>query len=190
MKRNYITAFIVFYVFLILGCAGGVATSFIYSDFNFGQVERVAIVPFENLSLEQGTGNYVSRVFMTELLATNTFDIVEPGEVTKVLATQGLVKAAELNLDQIKKIASDLKVQAIILGSVGESTPLRTGTLNSHLISIDIRMVDVETGTTVWSSNVNTTGPGFFSRLFGTGDQTRGESVRKAVRKAIHSLVK
>lgn len=75
-------------------------------------------------------------------------------------------------------------------GTVGESGQFRSGNLTMHVVSLDFRMVTVETGATVWSSVVNTNGPGFFSRLMGTGEQTRGKVVRTAIRRAIRTLVR
>ena len=176
---------------LTLSCAATRSTSFIHPEYDFGQVERVAVVPFENLSTEQGTASYVTRVFLTELLASGAFDVVEPGEVTKVIGGLGPGRAAELSLEQLKKAGQDLGVQAVIFGTVGESAELRSSSgVNTHVISLDLRMVDTETGTTIWSAVVNTGGPGLVSRIFGTGDPSRGAAVRKAVRKAIRSLVR
>ena len=174
----------------LLGCAATRTTSFLHPEFDFSSVERVAVVPFEDLTREQGTGSYVTRVFLTELLATGAFDVVEPGEVTRVVGSLGPTRPAELNYDQIKKAGQQLNVQTVIFGTVGESVELRSSSSSAHAVSLDVRMVEVETGATIWSAVVNTGGPGFFARLFGTGEQTRGAAVRKAVRKSIGTLVR
>ena len=175
----------------LLSCAATHTTTFLHPEFDFGQIERVAVIPFENLSTDQATGNYATRVFITELLATGAFDIVEPGEVTRVVGPLVTGRGAELSIDQIKKAGQDLKVQAVIFGTVGESADLRSSSGGSaHVLSLDLRMVETENGSTIWSSVVNTGGPGLFARLFGAGDQSRGSAVRKAARTAVHSLVK
>jgi polysaccharide biosynthesis protein PelC len=175
---------------LTAGCASTISTVFVNPEFGFGGVERVAVVPFENLSSDQGIGDYVTRVFLTELLAAKAFDIIEPGEVTHYLAAKGIAKSNEETIDQIKEMGKTLNVQAVIFGSIGESTPYRSGTQASHILSLNVRMVGVETGSTVWSAVVNTKGPGFFARMFGVGERTRSDAVRLAVEKAIKSLVK
>ena len=181
----------VFLSALFVSCTASRTTSFLHPEFAFAQVERVAVVPFENLSSEQGISNYTTRVFLTELLATGSFDIVEPGEVTRVVGSLGTGRGAELSLEQLKKVGKDLNVQAVIFGTVGESADVRSNSgVNAHVVSLDVRMVDTEAGTTIWSAVVNTSGPGLLSRLVGAGDQTRGTSIRKAVRKAIATLIK
>lgn len=177
---------------LLSGCAASRHTTYIDPQFDFGSIERVAVLPFENLSSDQGASKYISRLFFTELLAQKVFDVVEPGEVSAYVGShQGMTsQSAELSLDQIKDMAKTLNVQAIIFGSVGESSELRSGNLSTHVVSISARMVNAETGSTVWSSSVNTTGPGFFARLFGVGEATRGTAARSAVQKLIGSLVR
>jgi polysaccharide biosynthesis protein PelC len=175
---------------LLTGCASTHSTVFLNPEFDFSAMERVAVVPFENLSNDQGMGDYVTRVFITELLSRKAFDVVEPGEVSRFLVAKGATKTGELTLDQIKELGKSANVQGVIFGTVGESTQLRSGNMSSQVISLNIRLVSVESGSTIWSSVVNTGGPGFFSRLFGVGEQTRGSAVRKSVRKSLHSLVR
>jgi curli biogenesis system outer membrane secretion channel CsgG len=176
--------------FLLLSCAATRPVAFLHPEFDFSAIERVAVVPFENLSTDQGIGEYMSRIFVTELLATETFDIVEPGEISKFLSSLGQVRVAELSLEQIQELGKLLNVQAVIFGTVGESTQFRSGSMTSHVVSLDVRMVSVEMGVTVWSATVSTAGPGFFPRLFGFGEQTRGTAARKAARKVIKTLIR
>jgi TolB-like protein len=171
-----------------IGCASTRPVVFLHPEFDFTAIERVAVVPFENLSNDQGMGKYTTRIFITELLAMEAFDVVEPGEVTGFLVSKGQVRAAELNTELIREMGRLLNVQGVIFGTVGESAQFRSGNLTSHVISLDVRMVSVETGATVWASTINTSGPGFFTRLFGVGEQTRGNAARKAVRKLIKTL--
>jgi TolB-like protein len=177
---------------LLSGCAAARHTTYIDPQFDFGSIERVAILPFENLSSDQGSAKYITRLFFTELLAQKVFDVVEPGEVSAFIGSHsGMTdKNAELSIEQIKDMAKTLNVQAIIFGSVGESSELRSGNLNTHVVGIDARMVNAETGSTVWSSSVNTSGPGAFARLFGVGERTRSNAARNAVQKLISSLVR
>lgn len=188
MNRTYCSLIVLALAIVLTGCVATRSTSFLHPEYDFTQVERVAVVPFEDLSREQGTGSYVTRVFLTELLATGAFDVVEPGEVTRIIGpTQR--GSAELSFDKLKKLGDELKVQAVVFGTVGESAELRGGGAAGHVISLDARMVDVTSGATIWSAVVNTGGPGFFARLVGTGEQSRGTAVRKAVRKSIATLI-
>lgn len=174
---------------LLIGCAAQRATVFVHPEYDFGMVERVAVVNFENLSTEQGVAGYATRLFITELLAAQAFDVVEPGETARILRDLGQAKSGELDLKGLKRMSDSLGVQAVIFGSVGEATQMTGRSNSTHVVSIDARMVDCETGNTVWSSAVSLGGPGSFSRMMGVGESSRGDATLRAIRKLVKSLV-
>jgi len=175
---------------LIAGCASTRTTAFLDPNYIFAGIERAAVLPFANLTNDQGIGRYSMRVFITELLAEHVFDIVETGEVSAYIAKHNIASTDELSIEQITDMGKALNVQAIILGTVGESAPFRSGNLNTYVISMDVRMISVEDGTTTWSASVTTGGPAFLPRLFGLGERSRSQIVRKVVRKVISTLVR
>lgn len=174
---------------LLSGCAAQRATVFIHPEYDFSMVERVAVANFENLSTEQGVAGYATRLFITELLAAQAFDVVEPGETARVIRDIGQSKAGELDLKGLKTMSDSLGVQAVIFGSVGEAAQLAGRSNSSNVVSINARMVDCETGNTVWSAAVSLGGPGSFSRMMGVGESSRGDAVLRAVRKLVKSLL-
>jgi TolB-like protein len=175
---------------MIHGCSGIKRTVFLHPEYNFGMIERVAVIPFVNLTNDAGMGEFAARLFITELLSKNAFDVVEIGEVVHELVKAGKSRDSELSTEELKKIAGLLNAQALIFGSVGESSSLRTGSISSHILGMQVSMVEAETGVTVWSANIHTSGPGFLARIFGVGEQSRGNSARKAVKKAVKTLVR
>ena len=52
---------------LLMGCGGIGATTFVHSEYNFSYVERLAVIPFENLTEDQGAGSRATRYFLAEL---------------------------------------------------------------------------------------------------------------------------
>jgi len=123
-SRLIIPASLVLTILLGLNCAGSNSTTFVHPEYSFQYLERVAVVPFDNLSNDKGAGERVSRIFVTELLAKQVFDVVEPGEVSRVLMEKSLVRTSELTQEQIISVGTDLGVQGIILGTVNESLSL------------------------------------------------------------------
>jgi polysaccharide biosynthesis protein PelC len=176
-------------VVALAGCTPIRPTTFVHPDYNFGFVERVAVVPFENLTEDRGAGARMTRYFVTELLAVETFEVVEPGEVTNALTATGGVRVAELPVDQIKTIGSRLGAQALFLGSVTESAAIRTGNATQNVVTFDVRMVETETGSVIWSTTLTQSGRGFWASLFGTSGRSLGEVTRRAARHAIALLV-
>ncbi|PKK85085.1 MAG: hypothetical protein CVT49_00660 [candidate division Zixibacteria bacterium HGW-Zixibacteria-1] len=177
-------------IILIGGCGGMSPSVFIHDEYNFQYLERVAVVPFDNLSSDQGAGARASRIFISELLSERAFDVVEPGEVTKALEKYATVRTSQLTKEQIINIGKELKVQGIILGNVTEVSTFRSGASTTNTVTMVVSMVETETGMTVWSAT-NTSGKkGFFSSLFGTGDKSESEAMRDCVKGTLKTLIK
>jgi TolB-like protein len=164
-------------------------TVFLHPEFDFSYVERVAVIPFENLSDSPGAASRATRFFISELLASESFDVIEPGEVGSVLASVLTVRTGDLTKEQIMKIGKELKVQGLFFGSLNESSSSRSGSVQTHTVALVVRLVDVESGETVWSATNTSGGRGFFARLFGTGEQSTSDVMRKCVKKTLSTLV-
>ncbi len=174
---------------ILAGCGGSGPTVFLHPEFDFSFVERVAVVPLENLTHEQGSGARATRFFTAELLASEAFSVVEPGEVTKVLATQGIVRTAELTTDQIIAIGNDLGVQGLFLGTINESSVMRSGSTSVSVISVVIRLVETETGTTVWSAAKSADSSNFWTAVFGSQQQSQSDVLRNCIDGCLDTLL-
>ena len=174
---------------LLPGCAGNRASVFLHPEFTFDFVERVAIVPFDNLSNEQGAGARVTRVFLTELLSARAFDVVEPGEVSRVLEKFGIVRTSKLTREQVISVGRELKVQGLILGTVNEMGSLRSGNTVTNSVTLVARMVETETGEIVWSATQSSGGRGFWASLFGIGGKSQSQAIRDCVAGVLNTLI-
>lgn len=190
IKNKYLHFLLLTAALLTLsGCGGMKPTVFIHPEYNFGFVQRVAVIPFENLSDNQGAASRATRFFISELLASETFEVVEPGEVFNVLSSLSTLRAGELSAEQIKEIGQKLKVQGLFFGSVNESSSSRSGSVQTHSVSMVVRLVDAESGETVWSAANTSGGRGFFARLFGAGEKSSSQVMRQCVKKILSTLV-
>lgn len=180
---------IVLALIALAGCSGMGSTVFVHRDYNFNFVEKVAVIPFENLSNDQGASARITHLFITELLAADAFDIVEPGEVLVALSKLSLTRTDMLSEDQAKQLGNILGVQGVILGAVNESSGLNSANNNETVVTLDIRMVETESAQTVWSATHTEGSKGFFSSLFGTSQKSQSEVARKCVRTVIKTLV-
>jgi hypothetical protein len=175
-------------VLLLSGCGMG-NTTFVHPDYTFAYVERVAVVPFENLSDDRGAAARMTRYYVSELLDVEAFDVVEPGDVTDAMMSVGTLRVAELTPQQIVDLGKRLGAQALFLGSVTESATVRRGTSSENVVTLDVRMVETETGVVIWSTTLTERGRGFWGGLFGTSGATMGEVSRNAARRSVHELV-
>lgn len=188
MKRLLIIQSLLVLTIIVQGCGSG-ATVFLHDEYNFQFLERVAIVPFDNLSKDKGAGARTTRIFMSELLAGEVFDVVEPGEVTLALSKFSTLRTSELSTEQTLELGRKLRVQGVFFGTITESSRTRSGSATVNRVAMVVRLVETETGQTIWSSTVNAGGRGFWASLFGSGGKSSTEVMRDCVRKALGTLI-
>lgn len=171
------------------GCAGGPKpTRFTNPRFDFAFVERVAVLPFENLSNDRQAGARATRLMLTELLATGALDVVEPGEVQAALADLGS-GSLQPSTEQIRELGETLEVQALVLGTVTESEVVRSGSVGIPVVGLDVRMVETETGAIVWAATYTERGGSLGAKLLGTSGEPISVTTRDAVRGVLRTLV-
>lgn len=179
-------------VALVMGCSGNISpTEFANPRFDFGFVERVAVLPFENLTGDQNAGHRAARLMTTELLASGALDVVEAGEVQAALARRpGAVygRVALPSKEDILSLGQELNVQALIMGTVTQSETLRSGRVGIPVVTIDARMVETETGSTVWAATHTEKGSTVSAKLLGTSGTPISETTRLCVRQLLQSL--
>jgi TolB-like protein len=169
-----------------LGCRGPQA--YIHPNVDLSFIQKVAVMPFANLTRDEFAGRKVKEVLIAELLLTGALDVIEPGEVNRVLAKEKIQSVSSLTAVQIKTIGKALGAQAILIGTVEEFGEIRSGSLSAPLVTIGLRMMDVESGTIIWSVNHSKGGFGIMMRLLGVGGGTISEVTTKVVREAIDTL--
>lgn len=191
--RNLIVLLLVTAPLAIAGCGSSMkSTEFSNPNFDFAFVERVAVLPFENLSSDRQAGLRATRLTITELLASGALDVVEPGEVQAALTQTGTFQAGRTPIpstEQIITLGQTLEVQAFIMGTVTQSENLRSGNVPVPVVTLDLRMVEAETGATVWAATHSERGSTTSARLLGTGGQPIAETTRECVRKILATLI-
>jgi len=177
----------------LAGCASGMqATRFANPNFDFNFVQRVAVLPFDNLTSDRPAGLRATRLVITELLASGALDVVEPGEVQAALTRIASVqpgRPVSPSTEEIVSLGQALNVQAIVMGAVTQSENLRSGSVPIPVVTLDIRMVETETGATVWAATHSEKGSTVSARVLGTGGEPLSETTRECVRKALATLI-
>ena len=174
---------------LALSCTSSIQrTEFTNPDVDFGFVERVAVLPFENLSTDQQAGFRATRLMITELLASGAVDVVEPGEVEGALAKiRG--RPSQPSIEEIVGLGTALDVQAVILGTVAQSEILRSGAVAIPAVTLDAQMVETETGQIIWAATHTEKGTSASARFLGSGGQPISATTRKCVQVLLDSLL-
>lgn len=173
----------------ISGCRSADHTTYhISQDVDFSYIKKVAVLPLENMTDEKSAGEIVRQLTMSELLASGLVDVVVPGEVLSALADLGIKKLTSLTNQQIIAIGRQLKVEAVIMGSVQQYGHVRFGSISAPEVTITLIMADTGTGDIIWSVTKTRGGASFMARHFGTKSDTMSETVLAVVREAIDTL--
>ena len=174
---------------LAAGCATSKTTKYIHPNMDLGALKRVAVLPFENVTPDRAASDKVQKIFLTELLALEAFDVVEPGQVNKLMKAERIETVDSLGPADFKRIGEALKAQGVFLGTVVDYSELRSSTPAPE-VTIQLRLVETQTGVTVWSASRTRSGATASARLFGVGGQSLTEAARQLIREELSTLVK
>lgn len=177
---------------LLLTSCSPTVTSSVYRDPNmdFGAIQTVAVMPFQNLSRESVAGDRVRDVFINGLLSTGAVYVLPVGEVARGVARLEIQTPATPAPEDAVKLAATLKAQAVIAGVVREYGEVRSGSSSAGAISLSVQMLEGQTGKTVWTASSTKGGINIWDRLFGGGGRPMNDVTRDAVNDVIQRLFK
>ncbi|MFN7943446.1 MAG: hypothetical protein U0X73_17775 [Thermoanaerobaculia bacterium] len=177
-------------VFLIAGCASKGRTEFTHPGADLGAIRSVAVLPFSTLTQDRTDAQKVQRVFLVELLALGAVDVVEPGEVAKLFAAEHLDSTDALAPADLQRIGKTLGANGLFLGTVVDFTETRTGSVPAPEVAIQLRLVETESGKTLWTSSQTRSGASAKARLFGFGGASLTETARRLMRQQLRHLAR
>jgi TolB-like protein len=188
VNRNRLAAGLVAAGTLFLsGCASG-PTRYIHPNADLGALKKVAVLPFENVSGEQGAADKVHKIFLVELLSLEVFDVVEPGTVSKALKGETASSPDSLTPDDLKRIGGSLGADALFMGQVVDYSDAR-GPNTAPEVTLQFRLVETASGATVWSTSQTRSGVKTSTRLFGVSSDSVTETTRKIIRRQLGTLL-
>jgi polysaccharide biosynthesis protein PelC len=176
---------------MALGCSG--PRTFLNQQADWTFYQRLGVLPFVNLTADRFAGEKIQASFITELFLSERFDVVEPGEFnSKVIAqlkAAGIQPTQEIPLDQIKAIGEKTGVQGVIEGVITEYSMIRVGQADYPLISLNMRLIDVPTGTVVWMATYSRKGGPKFPIVSVGETHTLSELTQQICRKIVADFV-
>ena len=175
-------------ILLVFFCCAGPRT-YVQSDADFTYIKKVVVLPFDNLTSDKFAGYKIREIVTTDILSRGFFDVIEQGEVKRVLKEEGKGSATTIDKEAAKRIGKRLGVQAFILGSVEEyGTSQGGGGRSFSHVAISIRMIDAVSSKILWQASYNKEGGGILNRLFGIGDKNISEISRELVNEMLDTL--
>lgn len=171
------------------GCAAPVRL-YVNPQADLTHYERIAVLPFGNLSQQPFAGERVTQSFMTELIIAGHYQLVEPADFVTVLTRMGVEPDQSGNLDakKLAEAADTLHVTGIIRGAVNEYGYQRMGQDDVPVVGFNVEMVDAATGDVVWRVSINRHGKGRMPVLGGGGTRSFGSLTQEACVEAVSEL--
>ncbi len=116
----------------------------------------VAVLPFRAATELIGTS--VSDMFVTELLKTQRYQLIERSQLANVLG-EAEVAMAGLTAGQAARLGQMAGADAVIIGSVSEYENVAQRGHALPVVGVSVRMIDSTTGRILWSVDHAAQGP-------------------------------
>jgi len=163
---------------LFYNCGGPM--TYIHPTADLTYIKRVAVVPLQNLTQERHAEGKLMNVVTTEILRRGVFDVVEFGEVAKVLKEEGY-KEGGISKSVMERAGKRLNVQAFIVGAVEEYGAPRSGRDSYPVVAASLKLVDARSYKILWEATHAVKGGTALDRLFGIGKKTTTDLCRDLV---------
>jgi hypothetical protein len=175
---------------LAAGCAGKRPAEVTYHDPNmdFSLLQKVAVLPFENLTTTTAAADRVRDVFMTMMQATGAMYVMPPGEVARGVDRASVARPAAPTAEEVVNLGKVVGVDAVITGVLREYGEVRSGSTSAGVVSLSVQMMETQTGKVVWSASSTRGGVDAADRLFGGGGQPMDQVTADAVRDLLDGL--
>jgi hypothetical protein len=157
-------------------------------DMDFSLIRSVAVLPFSNLTVSPKAEDRVREVFMTMLQATGATYVLPPGEVARGISRSALSNPVTPTTEDIVRLAKNLEADVVITGSVLEYGEVRSATTTANVISLNVQMMEGQTGKVIWSGASTKGGIDASKRLFGGGGEPMNDVTADAVNDLLHRL--
>lgn len=110
---------------------------------------KVAVMPFR--APVELVGASVADMVATEILKTYKYELIERSQMEQVLNEQSLGMKGVTDSTIAMKVGRILGVSGVIIGTVPEYGMRAVGSLELPAVGINIRMIDTETGSVIWT---------------------------------------
>ncbi|NLF85406.1 MAG: hypothetical protein GX571_04805 [Lentisphaerae bacterium] len=111
-------------------------------------IKKIAVMPFKADS--ELVGNSASDVFLTEIMRTGRYELVERTRMAQVLSESELALAG-LSAAKATEIGSMLGAEAVVIGTVDEYAMHTYRKQAYPVTAMSARLIDCKTGQVVWS---------------------------------------
>jgi TolB-like protein len=139
---------------LLVLCAGcGSSPAYYRGDVtSIAPGTAVAVLPLVNLSKDVDAPDIVMNAVIVELLATQRFHVVDPGQVEQAVQNERIRFSDRLSPETLHALAAALGVNYVFVGSVNEYQLVHESGADVPTVSFALRMIACDTGNIVWAA--------------------------------------
>jgi hypothetical protein len=148
-------------------------------------VETVAVLPFDNESNNLDAPDILQKLVF-EALKDSPYKSLEIDAVNGKLEKVGIVDGGQLAIVDPTKLGKDLGVQALIFGYVENFDYTNIGFYLQRKVKLDLKMVDVQTGATLWEGS----GTGMQPQVFLNKDEAKKAFLEGVAKQTIDKIAK
>jgi hypothetical protein len=186
---NIVRFFLALLLVFMASCGPrGIPTDYHDPEMDFAAVRTVAVLPFNNLTQDKLAAARVRDTFTIGLLASRAVYVLPPGEVARGISRAGMLDPTSPSDEEIARLASIIRVDAIITGVVREYGEVRSGTATADVLSVSAQMIESQTKKVVWAASSTKGGISIWDRLFGSGGRPMNDITRAAVDELLDKL--
>jgi len=174
----------------MVACAtSGISENYHDPEMDFAALRTIAVMPFANLTNDKQAGQRVRDTFMISLMATGVVYVIPAGEIDRGISRIKLVNPISPSGEDIAKLSSIVKADAVITGVVREFGFVRSGQASAGVISMSMQMMEGKSRKVVWTAATTKGGISTWDRLFGGGGRPLNEITEQAVNDIIKKLL-
>ena len=152
-------------------------------------MQKVAILPFRNITNQRGAGKIITNLFVMELVASKLYQVEEMGNIREFFIRQRIRERGELDLDTLKMLGRQLKAERVIMGMVHEYSRQVPGmSESSPTVSLSARMLDPETGEIIWKCQHERKGDDYIVALDWGKVRTTNLLAKKIIQEMIYTM--
>jgi curli biogenesis system outer membrane secretion channel CsgG len=111
-------------------------------------VRKVAVMPFR--SQNELVGATVADYFVSEILGSKRYELVERSQIGKVLSESELALSG-ISDSKAAEVGSMVGADGVVIGTVGDYETVTQGRSSFAVVSVAARMIDTKSGKIVWS---------------------------------------
>ncbi len=175
----------------LVSCASSGTRVYVNPAADMAFYKKVAVLPFTNMSPDGLAGQRVTRAFITELIMTDRYQIVQPEEFHNALSkVSGLPNPdGSYDPEKLRAAAAQVGATGILRGAVTEYQMQRSGSGGeTPILGFDVELIDVNTGDVAWRSSITKRGKGRLPVLGGGGARTLGRLTQLACEELVGEL--